>query len=140
MSAGPGRAVHKSTGEKSHNMSAIISKASTAVNTAVSKSTQYANCALYWGKVAAEVGKTVYKKEGLAPPSQAQFRQVYDSLLKLAKSPAEQRRVLGSVQKLLLNKENATKGAVFAVHVLGFFSVGEIIGRRKLVGYPSVGH
>jgi len=33
-----------------------------------------------------------------------------------------------------------TKYAVVAAEVIGFFSVGEIIGRMKLVGYRSSRH
>lgn len=121
-------------------MSAIINKATGLVNTAVAKSTQLANCAVYWGKVGAEVAKVVYKSEGLAPPSQTQFQQVYQSWFKVLKTPSEQKALLGKLQSVELNKATAAKVAIYGIHSLAFFSVGEIIGRRSIFGYPAVGH
>lgn len=121
-------------------MSAIITKATGLVNSVVAKSTQVANCAVYWGKVGAEIGKVVYKSEGLAPPSQAQFTKVYQSLFKTLQSPAEQKALLGKLASFQPTREGAVKAAVYGVQGLAFFSVGEIIGRRSVFGYPSVGH
>lgn len=121
-------------------MSAIISKASGLVNSAVQKSNQFANCAVYWSKVTAELGKIVYKNEGLAPPSQAQFKEVYQKFVNFLKSPEQQRAAIEQAQKFQPNKSNLSKLGIASVHILGFFTVGEIIGRRRIFGYPSVGH
>ncbi|OBA20633.1 hypothetical protein METBIDRAFT_78960 [Metschnikowia bicuspidata var. bicuspidata NRRL YB-4993] len=121
-------------------MSAIINKATGLVNTAVAKSTQLANCAVYWGKVGAEIGKTVYKAEGLAPPSLAQFKQAYEASLQFLKTPAQQKALQQKVMSLPMNKDTLTKAAVYGIHGLAFFSVGEIIGRRNFFGYPALGH
>lgn len=120
-------------------MSAIVSKATGLVNTAVAKSTQLANCAVYWAKVGAELGKTVYKAEGMAPPSQAEFKLVYNACLKFVQSPKEQKALLEKIAALKPSKELAVKSAVYGVQGLAFFSVGEIIGRRHVFGYPSTG-
>lgn len=121
-------------------MSAIINKATGFVNSTVAKSTQLANYAVYWGKVGGEIAKVVYKSEGLAPPSQAQFQQVYRSWFKLLKTPTEQKALLNKLSSIEANKATAVKAAIYGVQALAFFSVGEIIGRRSLFGYPSVGH
>lgn len=121
-------------------MSAIIAKATGLVNTTITKSTQLANCAVYWSKVGAEVAKVVYKAEGLAPPSQAQFQQTYQSWMKVLKTPSEQKAILDKLSGLQPDKATAVKAAVYGIHCLAFFSVGEIIGRRSIFGYPSVGH
>lgn len=121
-------------------MSAIINKATSAVNSLVTKSTQLANCAVYWTKVSAEVGKVVYKNEGLAPPSTQQFQQVYQNALKFIKSPQQQKEFAQKAAQFKPNKECAVKAAVYGTQLLAFFSVGEIIGRRHVFGYPSVGH
>ncbi|EDK39129.1 hypothetical protein PGUG_03227 [Meyerozyma guilliermondii ATCC 6260] len=121
------------------NMSAIISKATGLINTTVSKSTQLANHAVYWGKVTAEVGKLVFKNEGLAPPSAKQFEQVYQSAFKFIKSPQQQKDALVKASQYKPTKQDAVKAAVYGTHLLAFFSVGEIIGRRHIIGYPSVG-
>ncbi|SGZ46777.1 CIC11C00000005653 [Sungouiella intermedia] len=121
-------------------MSAIINKATGFVNSAVAKSTQLANCAVYWGKVGAEVVKVVYKAEGLAPPSQAQFQKTYQSWFNVLKTPTEQKALLKKLSSVEANKATAAKVAIYGVQALAFFSVGEVIGRRSLFGYPSVGH
>lgn len=120
-------------------MSAIISKASGFVNGLVSKTTELTSHAIYWSKVGAELGKTIYKSEGLAPPSQAQFQQVYQKAFALIKSPQQQKELLNKAKELKPTKENLIKFGVYGTQVLAFFSVGEMIGRRKIVGYPSVG-
>lgn len=124
---------------KSRNMSAIITKATSAVNGLVNKSTQLANCATYWGKVSAEVGKIVYKSEGLAPPTQQNFQQVYQNALKFIKSPQQQKEFVTKASQFKPTKECAVKAAVYGTQLLGFFSLGEIIGRRRIFGYPAVG-
>lgn len=121
-------------------MSAIINKATGLVNTTVAKTTQLANCAVYWGKVGAEVAKVVYKAEGLAPPTQAQFQQTYQSWFKVLKSPTDQIALFKKVSAVEPNKANAAKAAIYSIQALAFFSVGEIIGRRSIFGYPAVGH
>lgn len=121
------------------SMSAIITKATGFVNNAISKSSQLANQSLYWGKVTGEVGKLVFKNEGLTPPSGKQFEQVYQSALKFIKSPQQQKEALNKAAQFRPTKQDAVKAAVYGTHLLAFFSVGEIIGRRHIIGYPSVG-
>lgn len=121
-------------------MSAIINKATGLINTTVAKSAQLANSAVYWGKVGAEVGKAVYKAEGLAPPSLAQFKQAYEASVKFLQTPAQQKALQEKITSLPLNKDTFTKAAVYGIHGLAFFSIGEIIGRRSFFGYPALGH
>lgn len=120
-------------------MSAIINKATGFVNCAITKSTQLANCAVYWGKVGAELGKQVYKAEGLAPPTQQQFQQVYQSALKFIKSPEQQKKFLEQAAAFKPSTRCAAKVSIYGIQLAAFFSVGEIIGRRQIVGYPSFG-
>ena len=120
-------------------MSAIVTKATNTVNSLVAKSTQLANCAVYWGKVTAEVGKVIYKKEGLAPPSQKDFQTLYNSAVKFVKSGEQQKKFLEEAAAFKPTKANTVKAAIYGTQLLAFFSIGEIIGRRKVFGYPSVG-
>lgn len=120
-------------------MSAIINRATSIVNGVVTKSTEAANVAVYWGKVGAELGKVIYKSEGLAPPSTQQFQQVYQNALKFVKSPEQQKELLVKAAQFKPTRENGVKAAVYGTQLLAFFSIGEIIGRRKVFGYPSVG-
>ncbi|KAK6203204.1 protein associated with mitochondrial ATP synthase [Scheffersomyces amazonensis] len=120
-------------------MSAIVTKATSFVNGIIAKSTQLTNGAVYWGKVTAEVGKVVYKSEGLAPPSTVQFQQFYQSAFKFIQSPEQQKAFLQKAIKFRPGKECAVKAGVYGTQLLAFFSVGEIIGRRNVFGYPAVG-
>lgn len=121
-------------------MSAIINKATGIVNNAVTKTTQFGNCAVYWGKVGAEVSKLVYQKEGLAPPSSQQFQSVYNNALKFIQSPQQQKEFIAKAAAFRPGKGCAVKAGVYGTQLLAFFSVGEIIGRRSIFGYPSLGH
>lgn len=120
-------------------MSAIVTKATGLVNSVVTKSGELANCAVYWGKVGAEMGKIVYKAEGLAPPSQAEFQKVYGSFVKFLKG-SDHGAVISKNFKALgaNNKEAAYKLGALGLQCYGFFALGEMIGRRHIVGYPSV--
>ncbi|EAZ63128.1 Protein associated with mitochondrial ATP Synthase essential for dimeric state of ATP synthase [Scheffersomyces stipitis CBS 6054] len=120
-------------------MSAIVTKATSFVNCAINKTNQLASGALYWGKVTAEIGKVVSKNEGLAPPSTQQFQTFYQNAFKFVQSPAQQKAFLESAAKFRPGKQCAVKAAVYGTQLLAFFSVGEIIGRRNVFGYPAVG-
>ncbi|EIW83620.1 hypothetical protein CONPUDRAFT_80289 [Coniophora puteana RWD-64-598 SS2] len=83
---------------------------------------------VYNFQVARELLKQVYVREGLAPPtSVSAFTSAYSELFARARSPAYWRGILGS-------GEWARVG-VYAVEAYGIFKIGEIIGRRSLVGY-----
>lgn len=120
-------------------MSAIISKATGLVNGLITKSTQAVNCGIYWSKVGAELGKQVYKAEGLAPPSGKQFETVYQQALKFIKSPEQQKKFLQQVSEFKPSAQCAAKASIYGIQLAAFFSVGEMIGRRQIVGYPSFG-
>lgn len=122
-------------------MSAIINKVTGLVNSAVTKSGELTNFAIYWSKVGAELGKSVYKAEGMAPPSQAQFKSVYECITTMLAAPNKGTIIKNRFQSLGSdNTEAALKLGVNVVQCVGFFSLGEIIGRRQIVGYPSFGH
>ena len=77
-----------------------------------------------------EFGKTVAKHERLAPPALDQW-------------PAA-RTELKSIWQTMRSKHVADftpvqvgRGVLLAVEVTGFFILGEMIGRRKIVGYQS---
>lgn len=89
---------------------------------------------VFWSKVAGELAKQVYIKEGLAPPSQAEFKAVFDLLQAKAKAAFLNPNLIA--ENLKANAVPYTvKFGVATVQVLGLFSLGEIIGRRKVVGY-----
>ncbi|EGW32498.1 protein associated with mitochondrial ATP synthase [Spathaspora passalidarum NRRL Y-27907] len=120
-------------------MSAIVSKVTGFVNCAIQKSTQLTNCAVYWGKVGGELAKAVYKKEGLAPPSVQEFQNFYANIFKTIKSSSQREAIANKVFNFQPGPQCAVKAGVYGIQLLAFFSVGEIIGRRQLVGYPHFG-
>ncbi len=82
----------------------------------------------YNSQVFLNVLKTVYKRENLAPPtSLPQITSAYRTLFDRAKS-------IPYWQDLYRTGEYK-KVAVGAVEVYGIFKIGEILGRRSLVGY-----
>ncbi|KAI9145501.1 mitochondrial ATP synthase g subunit-domain-containing protein [Paraphysoderma sedebokerense] len=110
-----------------------LRKASTAasqesLNAAAGKASKTLEPWLHRLRVIREIAKEVYVREQLHPPTSGQIqeaRKVGESLVK-------------SVQKREFknwNKDDVAKGAALAVEVAGFFTVGEIVGRRSLIGY-----
>ncbi|CCE62734.1 hypothetical protein TPHA_0D00930 [Tetrapisispora phaffii CBS 4417] len=91
---------------------------------------------IYYGKVAAELSKQVYLKEGLQPPTVAQFKQVYCDLYKRALQLSKNPNSIFSYSQCL-TKNNIVKFGAIGVQIAGFYTAGEAIGRRKLVGYKN---
>ncbi|ATY58289.1 ATP synthase subunit g [Cordyceps militaris] len=88
----------------------------------------------YYGKVGLELSKLVFHGQKMAPPSLTTFQTTYQSLWSRIQSRSispqniiQQVRGLGTPQLVA--------GSVVLAECLGFFTVGEIIGRFKLVGY-----
>ncbi|KAF9162145.1 hypothetical protein DFQ27_004051 [Actinomortierella ambigua] len=84
---------------------------------------------IYNAKVAGQVAKQVYIKEGMAPPSGAQIEAAKESALKFAKDA----RSANTWKNI--SKEQYLKAGLVAAEAYAFFLVGEIVGRRNLVGY-----
>ncbi|CAI8498587.1 unnamed protein product [Pichia kudriavzevii] len=95
---------------------------------------------IYYAKVTAELSKIVYVKEGLAPPTVAEFTKVYECASKQAQLFAKDPK---AVIELFIknakgfNKDEILRYLAYFIQILGFFSLGEIIGRRNVVGYAS---
>ena len=95
---------------------------------------------IYYGKVAVELSKAVYVKEGLQPPTIAEFTKVYECAVaeskKFAKDP---NALLALVAKNAqgFSKDEILRYICYFIQVVGFFSLGEIIGRRNVVGYAE---
>ncbi|KAI0312237.1 mitochondrial ATP synthase g subunit-domain-containing protein [Amylostereum chailletii] len=77
--------------------------------------------------VTREVLKHIYLAERLQPPSLAQVQSVYATLWQRATSPAY-------LRDLARTGEWARVG-VYGLEAYGIYKIGEIIGRRSLVGY-----
>lgn len=94
---------------------------------------------LYYGKVGKELTLQVYTKEKWMPPNLQTFQKVYcdlySSTLRFMNKPCD----LVAKYKNLTPNEVITYGAI-GIQLVGFYTVGEIIGRRKLVGYREYYH
>ncbi|GMG19042.1 unnamed protein product [Ambrosiozyma monospora] len=113
------------------NASSIADQATGALNSTV-----------YWAKVSGEVAKQIYIKEGLAPPTISEFQKVYgeglSQFLKFTKDPKDYTlQVVGCAKST--SKDQWFRYAAYAVQIFGLFALGEIVGRRQIVGYPSFG-
>ncbi|CVK84461.1 f-type H+-transporting ATPase subunit G [Fusarium sp. NRRL 25303] len=91
---------------------------------------------VYYSKVALELGKFIFHNQKMSPPNLATFQNTYQSIIK----SIQNRTIIQSSQNAIQQVRNIgpaqlAAGGVVAAEVLGFFTVGEIIGRFKLVGY-----
>ncbi|KAI8879404.1 hypothetical protein K501DRAFT_226753 [Backusella circina FSU 941] len=80
---------------------------------------------VYNTKVAIEVAKQVYVKEGMSFPSGAQFAQAQQTLRQSLK--------INNLKNL--GCADFAKAGVVLAEVYTFFLIGEIIGRKNLIGY-----
>ncbi|KAF2017666.1 hypothetical protein BU24DRAFT_490792 [Aaosphaeria arxii CBS 175.79] len=95
--------------------------------------------ATHYSRLALEVGKLVAKERNMSPPSVETFQKSFQSVLTSLRNPSN----IASQPANLLNQARNMSTAqwasvgVVAAEVIGFFSVGEMIGRFKIVGYRS---
>jgi F-type H+-transporting ATPase subunit g len=80
---------------------------------------------VYNTKVAVEVAKQVYVKEGMSFPTGAQFAQAQQTLKNSFK--------INNLKNL--SCADFAKGGVILAEAYTFFLIGEIIGRQNLIGY-----
>ncbi|KAF5102335.1 hypothetical protein D0Z03_000430 [Geotrichum reessii] len=114
--------------------STAAAKATAAASGIVNKASALVSKTVFWSKVVAELGKQIYIKEGLAPPTGPQFKAVFESLKTLGLDAFKRPQYY--IEAVKANSSDySVKFLVGAVQVLGIFSLGEIIGRRKIVGY-----
>ncbi|KAK5022294.1 ATP synthase subunit G atp20 [Exophiala sideris] len=106
---------------------------------------------VYYSRVGMELARIVFKEQKMALPPMSQFQSYFQPLINVFRNP----RAIGSSASSLMNSVNpesflssvrnvnsrqmTTVGIVFA-EVLGFFTVGEMLGRLKLVGYHGEPH
>ena len=111
----------------------------------------------YYSQVALEVGKFVVNTRGMNPPSSAVFQSYLGNALKTARSSIASAVALpgassassqsaASASSAALqsarsfSRAQITSAAVVVAEVIGFFTIGEMLGRFKVVGYRSTEH
>ncbi|THY28701.1 P-loop containing nucleoside triphosphate hydrolase protein [Aureobasidium pullulans] len=95
---------------------------------------------VYYGKVGLELAKIVARGQKMSPPNVQTFQTYGQNLLSAVKNPGanspsnpfQAMRNIGTSQFI-------TAGVV-AAEMIGFFTVGEMVGRMKLIGYRSSSH
>ncbi|KAK3896429.1 mitochondrial ATP synthase g subunit-domain-containing protein, partial [Staphylotrichum tortipilum] len=99
---------------------------------------------VYYSKVALEMGKLVVKGQNMNPPSISTFQTYFQNLWKQLQTPgvffANLAQSLNPQQARNLSRTQVVAGGVLLAECLGFFTVGEMIGRFKLVGYHGETH
>ncbi|KAH6692625.1 ATP synthase subunit G [Plectosphaerella plurivora] len=112
---------------------------------------------IYYSKVGAEVTKIVFRGQKMAPPPLSTFQSYFGNAAQSLKNPSAllntasqtassaastaTQQPTAILQRLRnLNKASLVAGGVVAAECLGFFTVGEMIGRFKLVGYHGETH
>lgn len=100
---------------------------------------------VFYSKVGAELAKIVFRNQKMTPPSlstfQSYFQNVYktylqnpNALLQTASKAAQQPANLLQ-QARNVSRAQLVAGGVLAAECVGFFTVGEMIGRFKIIGY-----
>ncbi|KAK3393756.1 mitochondrial ATP synthase g subunit-domain-containing protein [Podospora didyma] len=99
---------------------------------------------VYYSKVGLEVGKLIFKGQNMTPPPVSTFQTYFQNLWTRIQKPSalfqsaqQTASSTGSALQSLRNisKTQVASAGVLLAECLGFFTVGEMIGRFKLVGY-----
>ncbi|KAJ4292750.1 ATP synthase subunit G atp20 [Kalmusia sp. IMI 367209] len=105
---------------------------------------------VYYSRVGLELGKLVVHQRGMAPPNTATIQTYLQPVTKALRNPAslfaQGARTAESSAAQPVNILNRVRGlsqqqwlsaGIVAAEVIGFFSVGEMLGRFKVVGYRA---
>ncbi|OAA54995.1 mitochondrial f1f0-ATP synthase g [Niveomyces insectorum RCEF 264] len=96
---------------------------------------------VYYSRVGLELSRLVFRAQKMAPPPLATFQTAFQNAWKQLQHPAQLLQSSASLvqQARRLTPTQLAAGGVLAAELLGFFTVGEIIGRFKLIGYHGTG-
>ncbi|PSK51851.1 ATP synthase subunit g, mitochondrial [Elsinoe australis] len=105
---------------------------------------------VYYGKVGLELGKLIVRGRKMNPPDMATFQSYFQPVINTAKNPsallnatpspsaASPESILSRIRNV--DQQQLTSAGIVAAEVIGFFTLGEMIGRMKIVGYRTSGH
>ncbi|PLN86613.1 mitochondrial ATP synthase g subunit-domain-containing protein [Aspergillus taichungensis] len=96
---------------------------------------------LYYSKVGLELAKLVFRGQNMTPPNLVTFQSYFQPLINAFRNPATLKNanfvtpadILARVRGA--SKKEIALAGVTAAEVIGFFTVGEMIGRMNIVGY-----
>ncbi|KAF1954629.1 mitochondrial F1F0-ATP synthase-like protein g subunit [Byssothecium circinans] len=104
----------------------------------------------YYSRVGLELGKLIAHQRAMAPPNVATIQSYFQPAINAARHPAtlfnqaanssaaQPINVLNQVRSL--SRAQWLSAGVVAAEVIGFFTVGEMVGRLKIVGYRANTH
>ncbi|KAI1204832.1 GroES-like protein [Annulohypoxylon truncatum] len=104
---------------------------------------------VYYSKVVSELAKIIFQGQKMSPPSLVTVQSYWQNVLKSVQNPSAlletANKFAQSPAALMQQARNISKtqlavGGVLFAECLGFFTVGEMIGRFKLVGYHGDTH
>jgi F-type H+-transporting ATPase subunit g len=94
---------------------------------------------VYYSKVGLEMAKLVVKGQNMSPPSVSTFQTYFQNLWKQLQNPSTffsgLAQSVNPQQARNISRTQVAAGGVLLAECLGFFTVGEMIGRFKLIGY-----
>ncbi|PWY89996.1 hypothetical protein BO70DRAFT_358992 [Aspergillus heteromorphus CBS 117.55] len=95
---------------------------------------------LYYSRVGLELGRLIFRGQNMTPPNLVTFQSYFQPLINVFSNPAALKNAGFSSQSILSRVRNANKkeialAGVTLAEVIGFFTVGEIVGRMNIVGY-----
>jgi len=101
---------------------------------------------IYYARVGLELSKLVFHGQKMAPPPVSTFQAYFQKLVKgfsnpsslfsqVSKSASKESAPSLLNQVRNINSAQLAAGGVILAETLGFFTVGEMIGRMKIVGY-----
>jgi len=137
---GAGSALSKATGRIGGRTGRLINRIEAAIPPTI-----------YYSKVGLELSKLVFQGQKMSPPSLQTFQTYFNPILNAAKNPQQIIRSTsqqaGNVtpneavsQVRNVSRAQLITGAIVFAEILGFFTVGEMIGRMKIVGYRGEVH
>ncbi|KAJ0386368.1 hypothetical protein COL922a_004545 [Colletotrichum nupharicola] len=99
---------------------------------------------VYYSRVSLELSKIVFHGQKMAPPPVSTFQTYFQTAVNSLKNPSGLLSSASAAKPANLasriNTATVATGAVVAAECLGFFTVGEMIGRFKIVGYHGETH
>lgn len=141
--------VQSSATEKLSSAGSALSKSLAGVGGRTGQVIKFVNSlippTLYYGRVAGELGKIIVQGRNMAPPTIETIQSYVQPLTKSLQNPSAllNRAPAANNPQSFLARVRAQDSAtirqvgIVTAEVIGFFSIGEMIGRFKIVGYRS---
>ncbi|KAI1916427.1 ATP synthase subunit G atp20 [Ophidiomyces ophidiicola] len=140
-------AASSAASKASEGLSKVTATAGPAIAGAVSGIGALIPPTIYYSRVAFEVSKIVFHAQKMAPPNLATFQAYFQPFLASLRTPStaiSNLNISSYITKIKsMDRKQLAIVGVTAAEIIGFFSVGEMLGRMKIVGYrgePSHEH